>query len=44
MLPHCRKGGDIFSIPKFTVERKNVESFMEELRAFHGEFGGLFFS
>jgi SRSO17 transposase len=43
MLPDCRKEGDIFSIPKFTVERKDVESFMEELRAFHGEFGDCFF-
>jgi SRSO17 transposase len=43
MLPDCRKEGDIFSIPKFTVERKDVGSFMEELRAFHGEFRDCFF-
>ena len=28
MLPDCRKEGDIFSIPKFTVERKDVGSFI----------------
>ncbi|MDL1959080.1 MAG: hypothetical protein LWW99_06905, partial [Deltaproteobacteria bacterium] len=43
MLPDCRKEGDIFSIPKFTVEREDVDSFMEELRGFHGEFRDCFF-
>ena len=42
MLPDCRKGRDMFSIPKFTVKRKDIGSFMEELRAFHGEFGDCF--
>ena len=42
MLPECRKEGDIFSIPKFDLEVEDVDSFIDELRAFHGEFRECF--
>ena len=42
MLPDCRKEGDIFSIPKFTIERKDVGSFMEELEVFMENLGIVF--
>ena len=39
MLPDCRKKkGDIFSIPKLTVKKEGEDSFMKELRTFHGKF------
>ncbi len=42
MLPECRKEADIFSIPKFDVESSDMDSFMDELRSFHGEFRDCF--
>ncbi len=42
MLPDCRKQGNIFAVPKFEIDVSDVDSFMDELRAFHGEFGDCF--
>lgn len=42
MLPECRTKGDLFSIPKFTLDRDDVEDFIEELRGFHEEFRDCF--
>ena len=42
MLPECRINDEIFSIPKFTVEKKEVEGFMDELKGFHEEFSDCF--
>ena len=42
MLPVCRTEGDIFSIPKFTVEKEDVDDFMQELMGFHEEFRDCF--
>lgn len=42
MLPECRSNGDPYAIPKFSVERGDVEDFLNELRAFHGEFRDCF--
>lgn len=42
MLPECRISGDHFSIPKFTVEKRDVQEFMEDLRGFHEEFRDCF--
>ena len=38
MLPACRKEDMSFSIPKFEMEKKDVEGFINELRGFHEEF------
>jgi hypothetical protein len=35
MLPKYRTEGDLFPIPKFTVEKKDVEGFVKELKGFH---------
>src|SRR3972149_4396057 len=37
MLPQCRTEGDLFSIPKFSIEQRDVEGFIKELKGFHGE-------
>ena len=42
MLPECRTNTDLFSIPKFTIETKDVESFIDELKGFHTEFEDCF--
>jgi hypothetical protein len=42
MLPECRTQGDLFSIPKFTVEKEDVQDFIKELRGFHEEFSDCF--
>jgi len=42
MLPDCRNEGDPYSIPKFSVEKSDVDEFMEELKGFHGEFSDCF--
>ena len=42
MLPECRTEGDLFPIPKFTVEERDVEKLIDELRGFHGEFRDFF--
>ena len=43
MLPECRTNTDLFSIPKFSIETKDVESFIDELKGFHTEFEDCFF-
>ncbi len=42
MLAECRTTGDLFSIPKFDVEENDVSGFINELKAFHGEFADCF--
>ena len=42
MLPDCRSQDAIFSIPQFSVEKKDVEAFAEELKGFHEEFKDCF--
>ena len=42
MLPESRTEGDLFPIPKFTVEERDVENFIDELRGFHEEFRDFF--
>ena len=42
MLSECRTEGDLFAIPKFTVEEQDVESFIKELKGFHEEFRDCF--
>ena len=42
MLPDSRSHDAIFSIPKFSVEKKEVEAFVEELKGFHEEFKDCF--
>jgi SRSO17 transposase len=42
MLPKCRTEGELFSIPKFTVEKANVKGFIDELKTFHEEFRDCF--
>lgn len=42
MLPECRTNGETFSIPKFSVEKKEVDEFIDELRGFHEEFKDCF--
>jgi len=42
MLPECRTNGETFSIPKFSVEKKEVDEFIDELRGFHEEFRDCF--
>jgi len=42
MLPDCRTNNETFSIPKFTVEKKEVDDFMDELKGFHEEFSDCF--
>ncbi len=42
MLPNCRKEGELFSIPKFDLKAREVESFIDELRTFQSEFADCF--
>jgi len=42
MLPDIRTSGDIFSIPKFDLDRNDVEDFLETLQGFHAEFRDCF--
>jgi len=42
MLPECRNNNATFSIPKFTLERKEVEGFIDELKGFQNEFYDCF--
>ena len=42
MLPECRTEGDPFEVPVFTVDKGDIDGFMDELRAFHGEFSECF--
>ena len=42
MLPECRINDAAFSIPKFTVEKEEVEDFIDELKGFHEQFSDCF--
>lgn len=42
MLPESRTAGDLFSIPRFTVETRDVKEFTNELKGFHEQFGDCF--
>jgi len=42
MLPECRTKGDVFSIPKFSVVKEDIDDFMQELEVFHKEFSDCF--
>ena len=42
MLPDSRTKVDLFSIPKFTVEKKDVDGFIHELRGYHEVFSDCF--
>ena len=42
MLPECRTKDATFSIPKFTVEKNDIEDFVDELKGFHEEFKDCF--
>lgn len=42
MLPECRMGSDVYSIPKYALEARDVDGFMEELKGFHQEFSDCF--
>ncbi len=42
MLPACRTDVDLYSIPKFSLEKDDVEDFASELEAFHGEYREYF--
>ncbi len=42
MLPQNQIEEGIFTIPKFNIEKQDVESFMEKLKGFHNEFEDCF--
>ena len=42
MLPEIRKQEHLFSIPKFTVSKKDVKDFSNELKGFHQVFADCF--
>jgi len=42
MLPASRCEGDLFAIPKFSLDRGDVEGFKDELHGFHEQFQGCF--
>ncbi len=42
MLPKCRTKGDVFSIPKFSVVKEDINDFIQELEVFHEEFSDCF--
>ena len=42
MLPECRVNNDVFSIPKFSVVKEDIDDFLQELEVFHGEFSDCF--
>jgi SRSO17 transposase len=42
MLPGCRTEGDLFSVPKFCIEKADVEGFAHELQGFHEQFRDCF--
>ena len=42
MLPECRQQEHLFPVPKFDVTQNDVDSFMDQLRCFHGEFKDCF--
>lgn len=42
MLPRHQIEGDTFVIPKFDIDKQDVENFAENLKGFHGEFKDCF--
>ena len=42
MLPAHRTEGDVFAIPQFTLNPRDVEGFMDELHGFHTAFHDCF--
>lgn len=42
MLTECRIQDDLYAIPKFDLERSDVETFVDELQGFHEEFRDCF--
>jgi len=42
MLPSIRTDGDIFAIPKFDLDRDDVEGFVDALKGFQAEFSDCF--
>jgi SRSO17 transposase len=42
MLPAYRTAGEAFAIPRFTLTRSDIDSFIEELRGFHTAFRDCF--
>lgn len=42
MLPECRNNEYTFTVPKFSLVEKDVDSFINELKGFHSEFHDCF--
>ena len=42
MLPMHRSENNLYSIPKFSIDKRDVQSFIEELKGFHEEFRNCF--
>ncbi|MBW1800782.1 MAG: transposase, partial [Deltaproteobacteria bacterium] len=42
MLPQIRNGEHLFSIPKFDVNKEDIEDFHNELKGFHEAFSDCF--
>ncbi|MBF0475985.1 MAG: IS701 family transposase [Deltaproteobacteria bacterium] len=42
MLPVLRNDGDVYSIPKFELDKTDVKGFTEELRGYHEQFRDCF--
>lgn len=42
MIPACRVQTDLYEVPKFSIQKRDIEEFMEELKGFHGEFRDCF--
>jgi SRSO17 transposase len=42
MLAACRQNDYFYEIPQCTVEKEEIENFVEELKAFHGKFAECF--
>ena len=43
MLPQIRNGDHLFSIPKFDIEKEDIEDFHNELKGFHEAFSDCFY-
>jgi hypothetical protein len=42
MLPASRSEGDLYAVPKFCLDKDDVEGFMNELHGFHEQFRDCF--
>ena len=42
MLPACRTADEMFAIPQFALTRRDLDTFIDELRGFHTAFRGCF--